>query len=108
MSDTNEFVIAVKYKNRVGIFENFTSNQEAEDFRDGLKKNLPDCEILIGERPKESNTDPEVHDHIKDFKEGKVIKISFCESCGSSEYILKPVGDAEVNVCAKCGNNTWK
>ncbi|MBA7579635.1 hypothetical protein ES708_21506 [subsurface metagenome] len=108
MSDVNEFVIAVKYKNRVGIFPNFTSKQEAEDFRDDLKTNLPDCEILIGERPKEFDIDPEVHDFIKDFEEGKTIKISFCESCGSSEYVSKRVGDAKVHICAKCGNNTWK
>ncbi|MHA1474709.1 MAG: hypothetical protein ACTSQ5_05935 [Promethearchaeota archaeon] len=108
MSDANEFVIAVKYKSRVGIFPNFTSRQVAEGFRDELLTNLPECEILIGERPKDSNTDPKVHNHIKDFEEGKVIKISFCESCGSSEYILKPVGDTKVHICAKCGNNTWK
>ena len=107
MPDFTEFVIAVKYKNRVGLFENFSSRQEAESFRDTLMKDLPKCEILIGKRLTENESDPEVHDSIKDFEEGKTITISFCESCGSSEYVLKSIGEEDLHICAKCGNDTW-
>ena len=103
MSDPNEFHLALKYKNRVGLFTNFASRQEAVDFRESLLMDLPNCKIMIGKIPIE----PEIFDFAIDFEEGRSTKIAYCKSCGTSKYVKKLSGASTLCICAECGNNTW-